>query len=362
VSKRAVIKKQNPDLKTTEISRILGMMWKEASEEEKQPFIEREEVEREVYKAKMNEWKRQQEEMQDQEYSSLKSFDSNDSYEDEPSTSGNSLQGKEEEDHQPTKNEASYPGTTKNLPFTNHDNWPPLMQGTSVTSHASQISPHVSSAPEFLPIINTSRTNPWSETHLPQSRSHTHQYPSATLLSHHQESRQQKQTAMSNFVLGPHDDPFRFSMQQQNKQTQQEDKQQQQQQQRPPQPQQQIDQRLSPIPLFHNEQEEPSSFPPLYHSSQQEPRTTSSVIFTRDHQPYGWHVPQPRRPYHHHQLPTSFNSIHYPKTSTDYFSTDSYHHNLKYNHVLFQHNSELGCSPFGSYDEYDSPIDPLPIN
>jgi hypothetical protein len=29
---------------------------------------------------------------------------------------------------------------------------------------------------------------------------------------------------------------------------------------------------------------------------------------------------------------------------------------------LFQHNSELGCSPFGSYDEYDSPIDPLPIN
>jgi HMG (high mobility group) box len=55
--KRSVLKKENPTLKNTEISRLLGEMWRNASEEEKRPHVDRELAERKVYKVNIAEWR-----------------------------------------------------------------------------------------------------------------------------------------------------------------------------------------------------------------------------------------------------------------------------------------------------------------
>jgi HMG (high mobility group) box len=55
--KRSVLKKENPTLKNTEISRLLGNMWRNASEEEKRPHVDRELAERKVYKVNIAEWR-----------------------------------------------------------------------------------------------------------------------------------------------------------------------------------------------------------------------------------------------------------------------------------------------------------------
>ncbi len=57
LTKRKELKASNPSLKNTEISRILGDLWRKTSDDEKKPFIEQEEVEREKYKERMAEWR-----------------------------------------------------------------------------------------------------------------------------------------------------------------------------------------------------------------------------------------------------------------------------------------------------------------
>lgn len=59
--KRQEIKKENPHLKTTEISRMLGRLWKSLPEEDKLPFQKKEALERIEYKKKMDTWKQEQE-------------------------------------------------------------------------------------------------------------------------------------------------------------------------------------------------------------------------------------------------------------------------------------------------------------
>ncbi len=58
--KRRVIKEANPGMRNTEISRVLGEMWKKASAEERAPHIEREAAEREKYKVQMAKWKEEE--------------------------------------------------------------------------------------------------------------------------------------------------------------------------------------------------------------------------------------------------------------------------------------------------------------
>lgn len=61
VQKRKEIKKKNPGLKTTDISCMLGKLWRGTTEEIKRPFVKREEIERKIYKEKMDAWKREKE-------------------------------------------------------------------------------------------------------------------------------------------------------------------------------------------------------------------------------------------------------------------------------------------------------------
>jgi hypothetical protein len=56
-NKRRQLQRENPDIPNADISRLLGEAWRSASLEEKAPFLHREEIERNVYKAKMERWK-----------------------------------------------------------------------------------------------------------------------------------------------------------------------------------------------------------------------------------------------------------------------------------------------------------------
>jgi hypothetical protein len=57
--RRSEIKKQNPELKNTEVSRLLGRMWRTAPEEERNPHIEKEKGERAKYKVAIAAWRKE---------------------------------------------------------------------------------------------------------------------------------------------------------------------------------------------------------------------------------------------------------------------------------------------------------------
>jgi len=64
---RPKIKEKNPDMANTDVSRLLGELWRAASEEDKRPFVEQEKKEREKYKVAMEEWKKQKEIKEEEE-------------------------------------------------------------------------------------------------------------------------------------------------------------------------------------------------------------------------------------------------------------------------------------------------------
>lgn len=55
--RRSRIKNENPGMKNTEVSKILGDLWRKSTDEERKPYIEREKVERGKYKIAMSKWK-----------------------------------------------------------------------------------------------------------------------------------------------------------------------------------------------------------------------------------------------------------------------------------------------------------------
>jgi len=69
--RRSRIKEKNPDMKNTEVSKILGDLWRNSTEEERRPYVENEKVEREKYKAAMSKWKEEYEKRQKEESEEL---------------------------------------------------------------------------------------------------------------------------------------------------------------------------------------------------------------------------------------------------------------------------------------------------
>ena len=57
LGRRTRIRTENPDMKNTEVSRILGEMWRNLSDEDRQPFVDQEKSEREKYKVVIAEWR-----------------------------------------------------------------------------------------------------------------------------------------------------------------------------------------------------------------------------------------------------------------------------------------------------------------
>jgi len=59
-TRRKEVKEENPDMSNTDISRLLGEMWRNASPKERAPYQEQEEKERAVYKAEIAKWRADQ--------------------------------------------------------------------------------------------------------------------------------------------------------------------------------------------------------------------------------------------------------------------------------------------------------------
>jgi hypothetical protein len=58
--KRGQLQRENPDVPNSDISRLLGELWRGAGVAEKRPFLEREQAERKMYKVKMEKWRNNQ--------------------------------------------------------------------------------------------------------------------------------------------------------------------------------------------------------------------------------------------------------------------------------------------------------------
>ena len=57
--KRRALKKDNPGMRNTEISRILGELWRKATEDERKPHVDREARERKRYKVVIAQWRKE---------------------------------------------------------------------------------------------------------------------------------------------------------------------------------------------------------------------------------------------------------------------------------------------------------------
>jgi len=57
---RKIVQDDNPELSNSDVSRLLGEHWRNADIEQKRPFLEREEAERKIYKAKTEAFKNNQ--------------------------------------------------------------------------------------------------------------------------------------------------------------------------------------------------------------------------------------------------------------------------------------------------------------
>jgi high mobility group protein B1 len=69
--RRRTIKESNPDMKNTEVSRLLGEMWRNAPEEDRRPHIEKEKKEREKYKVAIADWRKDFEAKKEEEQRKL---------------------------------------------------------------------------------------------------------------------------------------------------------------------------------------------------------------------------------------------------------------------------------------------------
>jgi HMG (high mobility group) box len=52
-----MVKRDNPDMSNTDVSRLLGEMWRNASQKERAPYVDQEERERAIYKAEIKKFK-----------------------------------------------------------------------------------------------------------------------------------------------------------------------------------------------------------------------------------------------------------------------------------------------------------------
>ena len=56
-TRRKTVKEENPDVSNTDVSRLLGEIWRNASDAEKAPYVEAEIIERNKYKEVMKKWR-----------------------------------------------------------------------------------------------------------------------------------------------------------------------------------------------------------------------------------------------------------------------------------------------------------------
>jgi hypothetical protein len=59
-TRRSIVKEENPDMSNTDVSRLLGEMWRNASPRERAPYVEQEKRERDIYNKDIARWRAEQ--------------------------------------------------------------------------------------------------------------------------------------------------------------------------------------------------------------------------------------------------------------------------------------------------------------
>ena len=62
-TRRKTVREENPDVSNTDVSRLLGEIWRNATDAEKAPYVEAEVIERNKYKEVMKKWREEQAQM-----------------------------------------------------------------------------------------------------------------------------------------------------------------------------------------------------------------------------------------------------------------------------------------------------------
>lgn len=349
---RTEIKRLNPNLKTTDISRMLGRLWRETSEEEKRPFVKQEEMERIQYKEKMGAWKKNKV-SKDLEAAEKKKQEQDEAEETEArrkrseelatATFGSSIPDEDVSSHDhddgsihhhPNSPHSAhsahleYHGSPSKIRpeaihSTGGDSWWKWNGEGGNESH-TQHSPVVRHSPDIYPHHDHYKRHP-RHYHSPHHSPHRHQQhpqhppyqplldPQLQIPRHHQGQQLQ---------LRPCRVESRGSLHQQ---------------------------RYSPIPLYRNDRD------PMFCPS---PITRQSET-AQPNQPEA--VPSCHWDSQPHQ------SDHLRDTIEGSFSNDNMELSEQFDkyersNSLFKHDPELDCSPIGSYDEFDPQFDPVPIH
>ncbi len=309
VKKRKEIKKNNPDLKTTDISRMLGRLWRETSEEEKRPYVEREEIERVQYKEKMCAWKKKKEK-KDREEAEARKLTPLEAVEIKKPCDDSIGETFDHIEEDLSSNENSpYPTRDSHAEFYNQDTPEAVPSGGEQWFNwdtNEMTDPQV----PILPSSPPRRYSPYKEIHhhrkyhpptphqSPQEQHHHHHH-------HHHHPRR----------VESHHAPRRYS----------------------------------PIPLYR----ETNMFCPSPITRQAEafqyhqPEDVTSRSWPAPPNSYQRERADPNRPLE--------NAFAHDITEADFDRYDK-------SNQFYKHDPELDCSPIGSYDEFDAQFDPVPIH
>ena len=296
---------------------MLGRLWRETSEEEKRPFVEREEIEREEYKQKMDAWKR------DKETKDLKEEEKKKKKQDDEVTidiHARESESKPKSNQQALKRETFEESSTR--PYTNRRKPPP-----DEYHHSAPVSdpnnhpqahhfsmPHQSSADAWWS---------WNEASGEQHEAENNHY------RHHYKEHQYKDQMYHPALQESHFRPVEVRSTASH------------------------NQRYSPIPLHRNDLQDAFFCPsPIVRSNDgyQPPEGVPS-----------WPTQQPQvlqpRYYSHNEL---------SRLSEDNTPSTGIHELFDKPSEMFKNDVDLYCSPMSSYDELDPhlsdpQIDPVPI-
>eukprot|EP00934_Nitzschia_sp_Nitz4_P005126 Nitzschia sp. Nitz4//scaffold286_size23798//19800//21261//NITZ4_008455-RA/size23798-snap-gene-0.3-mRNA-1//1//CDS//3329545753//5116//frame0 len=140
--RRQEIKDQNPTMKNTEVSRLLGELWRNASEEERQPHIDREKQEREKYKVAIAQWRKEcDEKKEEQRKQTALQATQNTHWTMPPNVQPYPVQ--EHPDQTQGYPQASYPPAPYGMPpsVPPYGNYPPPPPGYYGTTHSQSMPP-----------------------------------------------------------------------------------------------------------------------------------------------------------------------------------------------------------------------------
>ena len=193
-TRRREVKEDNPDMSNTDISRLLGEMWRNASPEECRPYREQEEKERAVYKAEIAKWRADQARIEQERALSMPSTSS---------TSETRLNAGREDIARQQHHLASYDAKVPRVPYEYAKSTNPLNHHDPNGSHFNE--PHPSNGNEYSEAARRGDNYDYSYTyHRPDYR-HQHYHHDQYRHQPHHNGTSSDASAYSHGNSGPNE-------------------------------------------------------------------------------------------------------------------------------------------------------------